>query len=69
MTTPMRNGRRQVPVYHCTPQNDLYAHVLDVQGSCWCCPERDDENPEEIFFHHHAYDCREEYEEGRRKPH
>lgn len=57
------------PIFHVTPQNDLYKHVLDASGTCWCCPYRDDEDPDEITFVHFAYDCREQYEDGIRKPH
>ena len=69
MTSPTRNGRKLVPVYHVTPKNDMYQHKLDATGSCWCCPDKDDDDPDEIFYHHHAYDRRDEYEEGLRKPH
>ena len=57
------------PVYHVTPKDDIYRHVVDRKGSCWCCPVLDDTDPEEITFMHNSYDRREDYEEGLRKPH
>lgn len=60
---------KRKPVFHIAPRDDLYKHVLDAGGTCWCCPERDDDDPESIMFVHFAYDNREEYEDGRRLPH
>jgi hypothetical protein len=59
-------------VFHVTPRDDTYAHVLDANGTCWCCPELDEDytdDPDDKVFVHNAYDCREEYEFGLRKPH
>lgn len=67
-SVPSKRGRKH-PVYHVTPRDDLYVHVLDSKGSCWCCPERDDDDPEGTIYVHNAYDCREQYEDGRRQPH
>jgi hypothetical protein len=59
---------KPTPVYHITPQNDLYRHELDRDGECWCCPEIDHDEFD-VTYIHHSYDCREAYEDGRRKPH
>lgn len=65
---PSTSHRKVRPIFHITPQNDMYRHTLDATGSCWCCPHRDDDDPEEIYYLHNAYDRREEYEDGRRLP-
>ena len=64
----MSTAKPLTPIYHFTPKNDTYNHVLDAEGTCWCSPERSFDG-EDITFQHHAYDRREDYEEGRRKPH
>ena len=56
------------PVYHIAPLNDIYLHDLNPHGDCWCCPERDYDYFD-VTYVHHAYDRREDYEKGRRKPH
>lgn len=48
-------------VTHIVPINDSYAHDTE---ECWCCPL--DDGYEMI---HNAADCREDYEDGKRKPH
>lgn len=60
---------RKVVVSHVTPKNDMYLHVLDADGECWCRPLRDDDDPDDILFVHQSYDRREDYEDGLRKPH
>lgn len=47
------------PITHIVPINDSYTHDTD---NCWCCPT--DDGYEVI---HNAADCREDYEDGRRK--
>jgi hypothetical protein len=47
---------------------DLYLHEFNRDGDCWCCPELDYDSDETTYVHH-AYDRREDYEEGWRKPH
>ena len=61
-------ARKLTPVYHITPQNDLYKHILDRDGTCWCCPEQDPDDLDKVYIHN-AYDHREDYEDGLRKPH
>lgn len=69
MPVPSLTPKKLTPILHVTPSNDMFEHVMDAEGACWCCPERDDSDPEEIMFVHFAYDRREEYEHGLRKPH
>lgn len=52
--------------FHCVPIDDLREHTLDDNGTCWCEPEHDEYY--DLFIHNSA-DGREDYEEGRRKPH
>lgn len=49
---------------HVVPCNDLRVHFLEP--TCWCCPEKDDEDS---LWKHNSLDGREEYENGMRKPH
>lgn len=49
---------------HCVPRNDLKPHWLSEVGDCWCHPTED--VIKEDFWAHHALDCRETYEEGRK---
>ncbi len=51
---------------HCVPLDDTHPHTLDDEGSCWCEPVYDEDYS--IYVHNSA-DGREDYEEGRRKPH
>ncbi|MEN6644281.1 MAG: hypothetical protein ABFE08_17720 [Armatimonadia bacterium] len=60
---------RTAPVYHVTPQNDLYKHVIDRDGTCWCCPDTEIDDEDDMIITHHAYDRREDYKDGLRKPH
>ncbi len=50
---------------HIVPLDDLREHELD--GACWCKPVEDVEHPG--LWTHHALDGRENYEEGRLRPH
>ncbi|MCA3152070.1 MAG: hypothetical protein ING77_12920 [Rhodocyclaceae bacterium] len=50
---------------HVVPLDDLREHELD--GACWCKPVEDVEHPG--LWTHHALDGRENYEEGRLRPH
>jgi hypothetical protein len=65
----MPSKHTPIPVVHITPKNDTYLHVFDAEGTCWCCPIKDDDDFEEITFLHLSYDRREDYEDGLRKPH
>jgi hypothetical protein len=68
MTSTLSTLKGRKPVYHLAPRDDLYKHTLDAAGTCWCCPEKDEDDPDSIVFVHFAYDRREEYEEGLRQP-
>lgn len=48
---------------HVVPINDLKEHVLTI--NCWCNPEEQEEG----VLVHNAADGREDYENGKRKPH
>lgn len=56
------------PVYHITPKDDLYKHIIDAKGSCWCKPYLDPTDDDTTYVHN-AYDRREDYENGYRLPH
>lgn len=58
-----------IPVYHIAPKDDLYLHVFDAAGSCWCDPDIEIDADDDKVITHHAYDRREDYEDGLRKPH
>ena len=61
--------KRPIPVYHFAPKGDLYPHVFDAIGSCWCCPDVETDDDDDKIITNHAYDRREDYEDGLRKPH
>ena len=48
---------------HVAPLFDIGEHLLEA--SCPCCPTENDGGE----YVHNSFDGREEYEEGRRKPH
>lgn len=50
---------------HLMPMSDCGCHAFDTQ--CACAPRPDPDQPG--FFIHHAFDGREAYEHGCRKPH
>jgi len=50
-------------VQHIVPVDDLQPHTLT--HDCWCQPELDHED---WIATHHSADCREDFENGRRKP-
>lgn len=43
---------------HVAPVDDLREHQMSLQ--CWCCPRRDDEEPDLVI--HNSMDRREEFE-------
>lgn len=51
---------------HCLPIDDFREHTLDDKGKCWCRPIYDEDCN---IYIHNSMDGREDYEEGRRKPH
>lgn len=55
-------------INHVYPVDDLREHVVDTkEGVCWCNPEVEYIEGEEIYIHN-AMDGREQYETGVRKP-
>lgn len=51
-------------ILHCVPVDDLRAHELNQDGTCWCHPIEDNEKAD--FWVHNSLDGRENYEEGRK---
>lgn len=51
--------------WHIIPVNDLREHDTEG-GTCWCCPEYDEDDD---LYIHNSLDEREKYETGERKYH
>lgn len=56
-----------VGAQHIMPSGDLYEHQSTPE--CWCHPEEDLNEDDDVVFYHNAADNREEYQDGRRRPH
>jgi hypothetical protein len=52
---------------HVIPENDIWEHLLDADGKCWCDPGIDDQ-ADELIFWHNAQDERESFVRGLRLP-
>jgi hypothetical protein len=59
----LQHPERGVMEVHLMPMNDCGMHAFDTGCICRPCAEGNG------FFHHHAFDGREAYERGLRRPH
>lgn len=64
--TPARASSRTPPSLediHVVPMHDIREH--EAVSSCWCHPQRDDEEP--LVLIHNSGDGREDFETGKRR--
>lgn len=65
--TPSPALQVQSEAVHAVPDNDVHPHGLDDDGQCACKPWLDDE-ADGLLWVHNAFDGREAFARGFRKP-